>query len=98
MLAGHSVEASGGPAPSLAQLTRPHTNRGHMLPSRAYANSLPAFSPGGPVRETATAAVLLAATGPATLDQFSVSSFTRVAAHNTADALHAVERVRPRVT
>jgi DNA-binding response OmpR family regulator len=68
-----------------------------MLPSRAYANTLPAFSPGGPpVRESAAAWLVTAA--PETVDQFSVSSLTRVAAHTTIDALHAIERVRPRVT
>ena len=69
-----------------------------MLPSRAYANNLPAFSPGGPVREPSTAAVLLVTTGPDALPQFSVSSFTRISAHSTVDAMHALERTRPRVT
>lgn len=68
-----------------------------MLPSRAYANNLPAFSP-GPVREPATAPSLLVATGPATAEQFSVSSFSRITAHTTVDAIHALERTRPRVT
>jgi DNA-binding response OmpR family regulator len=70
-----------------------------MLPSRAYANTLPTFSPGRPpVRAAGAAAAWLVTAAPDALDRFSVSSFTRVAAHTTLDALHALERVRPRVT
>ena len=69
-----------------------------MLPSRAYANTVPPFSPGGAVsREPATEATLLVATRPDAVEHFSVSSLTRVAAHTTDDALRVLERTRPRV-
>jgi DNA-binding response OmpR family regulator len=69
-----------------------------MLPSRAYANNIPPFSPGGPPqREVALAPTLLVATGQEAIERFSVSSFTRVAATTTADALHVLERTHPRV-
>jgi DNA-binding response OmpR family regulator len=65
-----------------------------MLPSRAYANSVPPLSPGGPITGTA----MLVVASPADALRFAMSSFSCVPAHTTADALRALERTRPRVT
>lgn len=67
-----------------------------MLPSRAYADPLsrPAASPSSAVEPRP---VLLLALAAADAERFSASRFTRLTAHDTADALRAIERARPRV-
>ena len=74
-----------------------------MLPTRAYSNDLPPFSPGGrpsPSVVTPDApsqpALLIAAAAPEAA-QIGCSSFTRLVAHTTADAVRAMERTTPRV-
>jgi CheY-like chemotaxis protein len=69
-----------------------------MLPPRAYSDPLPPYSP-GPSPATAQDArpVLLLAVAPVDVDRFTTSRFTRVTTQNTAEAVRAIERTRPRV-
>jgi DNA-binding response OmpR family regulator len=71
-----------------------------MLPSRAYADPL-SFHPATSSSSSATAApprpVLVLALSPADAEHFAASRFTHLAVHDTADAVRAIERARPRV-
>jgi CheY-like chemotaxis protein len=70
-----------------------------MLPTSAYTNRLPPYPSGS---RSGAAAVekehptLLVCVGPGD-DTIGASSFTRVAAHTTIEALRAIERTQPRV-
>jgi DNA-binding response OmpR family regulator len=69
-----------------------------MLPPRAYSEPLPSISPGpSPAVVADRRPVLLLAIAPSDVEQFAIARFTRVTAQNTAEAVRAIERSRPRV-
>jgi hypothetical protein len=70
-----------------------------MLPPRAYADPLPAFS----VNQRAHSAAsdsrppLVVAVSPADVDRFPGAPYARFAARTTMEAVRLIEQVRPRV-
>ena len=68
-----------------------------MLPSRAYSDPvpLPVITPPAPATEPRP--VLLLAVDRDDADRYSLSRFSRMLAHSTADVLRALERTKPRI-
>jgi len=67
-----------------------------MLPPRAYSEPSPIVSPPSQVAADRRP-ILLLAVAAADVDRLNNSRFTRLTAQNTADAVHTIERSRPRV-
>src|SRR5689334_20182727 len=67
-----------------------------MLPTRAYIDSaLPI--PGAARPHAEDRAVLIVVANRSEIERFPSSTFTRLSAHSTAEALALIERSRPRV-
>ena len=70
-----------------------------MLPTRAYTDSIPRVSPGGPAPRVPldTQSALVAAVAEADVERFPSAAFTRYPVHSTNEALRLIETARPRV-
>src|SRR5829696_4200343 len=70
-----------------------------MLPPRAYAEPLPAFSASVRAQPAPQDArpTLIAAVAAADLERFPASPYARMPARSTAEAVRMIERWRPRV-
>ena len=68
-----------------------------MLPTRAYSGTVPTFPPSPTAAAQEVRPGLLLAVAPTDVDRFLIQRFTRTTVQNTAEALRAMERIRPRV-
>lgn len=68
-----------------------------MLPSRAYSDPLPHVTTASPYPVADSKPTLVVAIPASDADVFASARFARITAQNTAEAVRAIERTRPRV-